>query len=331
MTHATLLLAAILLQAPPPAPAPAAADRPAPRGDAEAPPSPKDVQQALADGDPSEALRLVSRLLTLKGKAAQGLDRYELLSLKAEGHLRLRAGDAAAQALKAAAEQTDNAEKAAVARATEQLIRRSRGLTYTPKRQVKGKVVVRDPLDITDPRQRKAALAAMFADEMAELSAKVKAARAARTIPPTVKAIQAARELATLELAVNGSADQVNGVVDDLTVSTKDLLTRILEHTGKRVDQITRMANDPERVRQVIPLPYGGFDVQVAERARGLKRQDIGELKTLADTCDEVAAAGKAVRQASGSDESVFEDVIEEAGDLRMHIRRMLRGHDVDY
>jgi hypothetical protein len=294
-------------------------------------PSVKDVRDALDKGDGAEALRLVSRLLPLRGKAARDYDRYELLTLKAEAHLRLKAGDAAAQAFKLAAEQTEDREKAATARATEQLIRRSRGLAYTPKHVPKGQAAKREPIDVIDPEKRKAALRAMFADDMIELAPKIQAAKAGKTLPPALKAMEAARELAPLELAANGSADQVNGVVEELKQSCKDLLGHAMERTAKRVDQITQMANDPEVVRQVYPNPLGGFEVQVAERARGLKRQDIGQLKALADTCDEVSAGGKAVARAAGADEAEFEEVVDAADDLRMHIRRMLRAHDVEY
>jgi hypothetical protein len=325
MTYAALLISALLAQPVPAAPAHKAAPPPAGAAAAAAEPLPstKDIQAALDKGDPTEALRLVARVLPLQGKAAASYDRYELLTLKAEAHLRLKAGDAAAQAFRLAAEQTNDRERAAVARATEQLIRRSRGLSYTPRREVKGQPGKREPIDVVDPEKRKAALRAMFADEMAELAIRVRAAKATPTLPPALKAMQAARELTTLELAANGSADQVNGVVDGLKDACKDLLSRTMEKTTKRVDQITQMANDTEVVV--------GFEGDVGERRRGLKRQDIGDLKALADTCDQVAAGGKAVAQAAGADPSEFEDVVEDAGDLRMHIRRMLRAHDVEY
>ena len=327
MMNAALLLAVLFLQPPQNAQPP----NPAPAADAETAPTVADVRKALENNDGTEALRLVSQLLSLRGKAAQGLDRYELFMLKAEGHLCQRAGDAAAQSFKQAAEQTNNREQAAMARASEQLIRRSRRLAYTPKRVVKGQVAKRDPIDIVDPEKRKTALQALLVDEMAELAPKLQAAKGSRSLVPALKAMQSARDLATLELAANGSADQVNGLVEDLKQSCKELLTRTMEKSTKRIDQVTQMANDPELVRQVFPNPYGGFEVEVAERRRGLKRQDIGELKALADTCDQVAAGGKAVAKAAGVEESEFEELIEAAEDLRMHIRRMLRAHDVEY
>jgi hypothetical protein len=321
MVQITCLLAVLLA-----APAPAGPEP-------DAPPTPKEVQALIDKGDPAEALKQVARLLSLRGPAVRDYDRRELLLLKAEAHLRLRAADAAAQAFHAAADQNGNAEQAATARATELLIKRSRNLSYTPKTapRVKGGPAKHDPIDVVDPARRREALQALFADEMAELAPKLKAARAARTLPPALKAMAAARELAPLELAANGSADQVNAMVEELKGSTKELLAKALEKVTKRVDQITAMANDVERVRRVIPDIGGNFNVEVAERRRGLKRQDVGDLKALADTCDEVAAGGKAVAKAAGADESEFEELVNAAGDLRMHIRRMLRAQDVDY
>ena len=319
MIHVACLLAALLA-----APAPAAPAGPA----AGAPPTPGDVRALIDEGEAAEALKQVSRLLALRGPGARGLDRHELLVLKAEAHLRLRAGDAAAQAVKAAAEETGSREHAAVARGTELLIRRSRNLVYTPKKAPAGK---RDPIDIVDPEKRRAALRAMFADEMAELAPRLRAARAARTLPPALKAMEAARALAPLELAANGSADQSNAAADELKQSAKELLAKALEKATRRVDQITDMANDLERVRRVFPDIGGGYNVEIAQRRRGLKRQDIADLKALADTCDEVAAGGKAVAKAAGVEEAEFEELINSAEDLRMHIRRMLRAQDVDY
>ena len=335
MTYAALLLAAVLAPGPAPAKAPAAAPKPPPGAAAAAAPAdepmptPQDVRKALDGGSAAEALRLLGRLLPLKGKAAAGLDRYELLTLKAEAHLRTKAVDAAAQAFRQAAEQTENKEQAAVARASEQLVRRSRGLAYIPKHPPKGKAAV--PIEVADPEKRKAALQAMFADEMAELAPKVKLAKAARTLPPALKVMQSALELKTLELAANGSAEQVDGIVEELKTSCKDLLARTMEKATKKVDQITDMANDTERVRQIWPSPYGGYTVQAVDRRRGLRRQDISELKAIADVCDEVAAAAKAVAKASRADELEYEDQIDQAEDLRMHVRRMLRSHDIEY
>ena len=318
MIQPALVLAFIL--AAPPSP-PVAADEPLP--------SAQDVHKLLDDGKPADALKQVNRLLSLRGKAAQPYDRYELLTLKAESHLRLRAADAAAAAFRQASEATDDREQQAVARATEQLIRRSRNLVYAPKKLAKGAKA--DPIDVLPAEKRKAALQAMFADDMADLAPKVQAAREAKTLPAKLKALQSARDLAYLELAANGSADQVNGVVDELKQGAKDLLARAAEKATKRVDQITAMANDTELVRRVLP-GIGGFpEVDVVEKRRGLRRQDVTDLKQLADTCDEVRAGAKALAEASGADAVEFEEITDAAEDLRMHIRRMLRAHDVEY
>jgi hypothetical protein len=332
MIPQAMFLAALLARAVP-VDAKAAPLRPAPAAQAvdadNAPPSVADLRKLLDDGKPADVLKHVSRLLSLRGKAAQPYDRSELLTLKGEAHLRLRASDAAAQAFHQAAEATDDREKQATARATEQLIRRSRNLAYTPRKVPKGGRP--DPIDLLDPDQRRAALQAMFADDFADVAPKVAAAKDAKTLPPRLKAIQAVRELATIELAATGSADQVNGIVEDLKRGTKDLMDRVMERTTKRVDQITAMANDVERVRQVVPGIGGYSDVQISERRRGLRRQDVGDLKQLADACDEVKAGAKALAQASGAEESEFDELTEAADDLRMHIRRMLRAHDVEY
>src|SRR5688500_1419433 len=68
----------------------AAEDAPdaAPRA-ANAPISTEDIKAAYEKGDYQETLRLLGRVLALKGKAADPYDRYELLLMRAESHLKL--------------------------------------------------------------------------------------------------------------------------------------------------------------------------------------------------------------------------------------------------
>src|SRR5688572_16812533 len=66
-------------------------------------PTPEDVKAAYEKKDYKETLRLVGRVLSLKGRAAEGIDRYEMLVLKAESHLKMKATTNAIQSLEEAA------------------------------------------------------------------------------------------------------------------------------------------------------------------------------------------------------------------------------------
>ena len=292
-------------------------------------PTVEEVRKLVEAGDGPGALRHLNRLLALRGKAAEAYDRHELLTLKGDAHLRLRANEAAAVAFRLAAAATDDKVKEAVARATEQLIRRSKNLAYTPKRAAKGQPA--EPIDVVNAESRQRALAALFVDEAAPVLAKVKAAADAKNVGPMLAAMEAAREMEYLELAANGSADQINGMVEGLKERGKTMLEKVVEKAAKRVDRITERANETENVRQIIPNSRGGYRTVLIPKRRGVDRDDVTELKGIVDACDEVMAQARALAAATGGDEEEVEDLVDGADDLKVHVQRMLRVHDVNY
>jgi hypothetical protein len=313
-----LLLTVVLSAAVP------ALGQPAP---AEPVPTPESARKLIDDGKAAEALKQVNRLLAMRGKAAEGLDRHAVLLLKAEAHLRLKAAEAAAVAFRQAAGETEDAEQQAIARASEQLIRRSKNLAYTPKKVARGDKA--EPIDVVNLESRRKALGAMFVDEIAPLLPKVEAAKEAKTVAPMVKAVAAVKELDYLELAANGSADQINGIVEDVKGRGKKMLTAVVEKSTKWVDRITELSNDTTRVKRVMPTGRG-YRTALVEVRRGVSREDIVALKEIAAACDEVMVQAKALTEATGADEAELEELVESADDLRTHVRRMLRMHEVE-
>jgi len=103
-----------------------------PAASAQTPATADDAQAAYERGDYQETLRLLGRTLSLKGKAAEGLDHYAMLMMKGESHLRLRSSANALSAFDEAAKVADDDKAAADARAVAQLIRKSRGFRYDP-------------------------------------------------------------------------------------------------------------------------------------------------------------------------------------------------------
>lgn len=299
----------------------------------EALPSPDDVKKLIDDGNAGEAIKQIARLLSLRGKAAEGYDKYELLTLKADAHLRVRAGAAAAAAMRQAGDVAVAPEKKAYCRAMEELIRRSKNLAYTPRRKDKDGPKP-EPVDLVDPESRRRALAQMFTDEMAERLPQAEAAKANKSgtgVGPVIKTMASLREAEYLELAVNGSTDQISGMVEELKTSGKDILTKAVERAGKKVDRIAALANDTVPDRQVFPSRRGGYRAVTIQRRRGIQEEDIPELKKVADGCDEIVAQAQALQQASGAAEEEFEEVIDAAEDLRVHVQRMLRVHGTEY
>jgi hypothetical protein len=292
-------------------------------------PTVETVQKALKDNDAPEALKQVNRLLSLRGKAAEGLDKYELLKFKGEAHLRLKASEAAAASFRQAAAATDDPQQQALAKATEALIKKSRQLAYTPKKVAKGDKA--EPIDVVEPDSRAKAMAALFVDEVGPLLPKVDAAKKATSVAPMIRLMQAARDVEYLERAANGSADQVGGIVETLAEQGRTMLSKVIERATKRVDRITTLSNEMEQVAQVVPLSNGGYQRVLIPKRRGIKNDDVTELKGIIDALDEVVAQAKAVAQAEGKETDETEQLTDSAADLKVHVQRMLRVHNVEY
>lgn len=307
-------------------PAPAAAP---PAAQPEPLPTTDGIRQLLQSGNAPDALKQINRLLSLRGKSAEGFDKHELLTLKGDTHLKLKANEAALAAFRQAAAATDDPQEQAVARATELLIKRSKNLAYTPKKVAKGDKP--EPIDVVEPDSRQKAIAALFVDEVTPLLPKVESAKAANSVGPMIKTMAAAREVEFLERAANGSADQIGGIVQALGEQGEVMLGKVIEKATKRVDRITTLANEMEQIRQTIPTSNGGFRTTMIPKRRGIKNDDVTELKTIIDACDEVLAQAAALAQARGTGEGEVEDLTDSAEDLKVHVQRMLRVHDVEY
>ena len=302
------------------------------KSESEALPTTEEVKKQVADGNAAEAVKQIARLLSLRGKAAEAYDKYELLTLKADAHLRLRAGAAAAAAFRQAGEATEAPEKKAHCRVMEELIRRSKGLAYVPRRPDKN-AARPEPIDLVDPESRGRALGQLFKDEMSELMPHVEAAKANKSgtgVGPIIKAMASLREAEYLELAVNGSADQLRAMVEDLRNAGKDVLQKAVDRAGKQADRIATLANETVPERQVIPSSRGGYRARTIRVPRGIQEEDVPVLKKIADGCDEIVAQAGALSEASGGG-AEFEDVIDAAEDLRVHVQRMLRVHGTEY
>src|SRR5688572_12643494 len=95
MLAAVLFVADAVAGEDPPSPPSPAGERPAVAAP-DAPPTPASARKLIDENKPADALKQVNRMLSMRGKSAEGLDRYEVLMLKGEAHLRLKATEAAA-------------------------------------------------------------------------------------------------------------------------------------------------------------------------------------------------------------------------------------------
>lgn len=272
-----------------------------------------DEIQALFDkGDYSETLKQLSRLLSLKGKAAEGMDRYTLLMLRGESHLRLKANSAATQALAEAAKAAPDDEAAAKARALAILVKRSKNLVFTPKVAAGGKAAS-GGIDLTDPKRRPDAFNALYEGERAARKPVLTAADKAKTLPPIAKAMKAAAELRDLELAATGNDHESAAALDRLVQRATKLMAKGLDDAARRVEAIADRAN---QLIEVTERTNNG--TRRRTRRRGLDSDDTKELKNIVETCRKVFESSKELAEGFGQEDDVerFADLQEQAEDV---------------
>jgi hypothetical protein len=207
-----------------------------------------DQLKAQLESNPQEVLRNVARMLALKGAAAQQYDRYELLMLRGEAHLRGKAMPPAAQAFADAARETTDPAKKATARANEILMRRSKIGGYTPKPQrPSAKPASTKPfpplIPIIKEEDRKLAMEALFADEMAVAEPKLKAADNATALPPIIEAIKVAVDLGAVEQFATGGANQTKQLTANLAKRSHFLIDKALDDMNKRTEHCWQIAS----------------------------------------------------------------------------------------
>ena len=232
-----------------------AADAPPARSDtavSDALPTRTEMRESFDAGDYPRTLQQVARALAVKGDAARDYDRYELLILKAEAHLRLKNTAAAAAAFDEAAKSATHAKGAALGTVSAELVRRSRNLQYTPpapKKEKSAAAAPAEPIDITDADGRARAFTAMLEDAKAKVGAEVKAARAATTLPPVVDALAMLRDLRLLELA----AEDESGAASEMAAGLAERARALAEHP------VQQMADRVAKIEEVASREYTDY------------------------------------------------------------------------
>ena len=283
-------------------------------------PSDDDIKAAYEKGDYAEALKMLGRVLSLKGKAAAGFDRYALLILKAESHLKLRTTTNAIDTLEEAAKVAKAAKDdkgVADANALIILIKRSKNLQFTPK--VVAKKGAGGPIDITDLKRRPDALEALYTEEKALLKSKIQEAQKSKTLPPIATALKAVAALKDLELASTGKSAETSEATKDLVDRAHKLMAKALDDMTRRTARIGAAAD--ELVTQTITRADGTSETRT--RRNGLVGTDAKELQGIIDDCKRIVQSCKELTAGFTDDTEPFEDLEDQATDVAE------RAHDV--
>jgi hypothetical protein len=251
-------------------------------------PTTDEIRQMLADKQYRRVLREVARVSALKGEDAAAYDKGQLLLLRGEAQLGLRIQPGAAKSFRDAADTATRDEDRATARALAMLLSKSEDLVYTPKT---GEATGRGIDIIAD---RKAALAALLADEFAAVEPKAQDAQGAKSIADVLEAAKAAAPVGQLELAVTGSRKRVDEMMNGFATQIATLLDQTLLDLDRQADNIEQSA---QTMMAIPPEALGGRQDPkfVKAKKRGLAPGDQGALRWIMDNCREVVSRNRDV------------------------------------
>jgi hypothetical protein len=280
---------------------------PAPATEAATTPEVAQLREQFAQQKYADVLRNVARLLALRGESAKAYDRYELFTLRGEAYLRTKAPSVAAEAFKSAAKETKDPVQQARAQATGLLIRRSKATGYVPRTAAKPadsnppaltRAKLEPSLPIVEEADRKIALEALLADEMAVIEPKLKAATSATSLVPIIEATKALSDIRVLELAASGKDDRTKALSADLGTHAHQLISPEVRSMSTRVEQCwqsgSRERYATDRAGGVRDKLYGLY---------GLNSTEQGDLKKIIQTCQKLAPAAKELAAAVGTSE----------------------------
>ena len=272
------------------------------------------LQQArehLKAGRHQQALAEVSR--GLRAPEVSEADQFALLMLRGETLLALQSPQYAAEAFRDAAEATSDPENRARARASAVLVRRSRGLEYTPKGPGDAK-----PIDIVDPDSRQKAMAALLDDTRRAMEPKVREAAKADTLLPIYELLTELGDMAAVELASTRALQQTGPLLQALGERARSLIGRELRQIDRRVETTLSRAGEVE----LLVGPNVG--------RRGLHTEDREQLRQLVPYLERIAAAareGRGVANRFGNQQVVeqWEDLVLEADEMAARVEAALK------
>jgi hypothetical protein len=278
-----------------------------------APPTADEIRVQAAAGNHSAALGLISQALTLKGPAAEGIDRYELLMLKGESLLQLGQAKYAADAFEDASEATNDPAKSAAAKAAEIIIHRSPVMKYVPRTGPDS-----TPIDIKSPEQRRKAMLAARNDTLASIKQKIDAALKADDLEPMMALLPALRDVVTLEIGGAGELGESKPVFAALGTRARALIAQELKGSRAHVEELNAAASE-----------IVGFGYQVSRRGLySRERKDLAAMTEYIRQIESVSRDGLRIARMFSGEVGEWEHLATAAADLSLRIETILRRVD---
>jgi hypothetical protein len=291
--------------APAPTPTPTPAPAPAPSGaavDTGGAPSMDQLIDLLTQQKYQDLLKGVTKALALRGAASQPYNRADLLMLRGEAYLHLKQNAQAAESFAQAAKVADDADKRAIAQATELLIKRSKPTGYLPRTASTQPAIKQGtPLPIMDKEERKIAFSALLEDELAVAAPRIKAATASNSLLPVIETGRSLSDIRAIELA-SGEGDKLTKQVSErLGQHAHTLLKDALKSMETHIEDIWNAASRMQS--------HGVVDAQTGvrqERYRammGLTSTQSNDLKGTIGTLEKIVPVANDLAALTGENE----------------------------
>ncbi len=275
-----------------------------------------ELNALVEKGEYREALKGLFRATELKGEAAMGYDRYELLMLRGECQLQLKEQPSARETFAAAKKEADAGEKverSAKAGAMELLISRSTAFTYKANT---GEEKDKEVVSILDRTKRGRAMQLLLADEMAGVKARYEAALKAKSLLRVMEFAKVASGVRSLELVAAGNNTKTTTMFADLAKHAAELMDAEGTAMLARAGAIKRRAEVLVTEQVDVVDPAGKRLPTTRIRRVGLTGADKLAIKQMAETSGKFAPAAKELGSALGTATGTFESAVKKAGEV---------------
>jgi hypothetical protein len=259
------------------------------------------LRQMETSGKYQEVVRGIAVILHAGDAALSSYDLYDLQMLRAEAQVQMRSSDEAAYAFTAAAAQTRDDDKGAMARAMAELVKKSPRMVYrhTVSTTALGSATPQT-FDITQTGedQRTAALSALLDDEWTAAQPGEKAAIAStQSITPIFDFVPTGGRLHDIELAATHKTDRTDKLFADLVTHAQSMIDPVIDAMKTKVDAIQKYADKVVNVTRMWEQIHNeaeatrsdGPNGPVVQRVKHYRLQGFngGDAQTLQDIVDQ--------------------------------------------
>jgi hypothetical protein len=263
-----------------------------------------EARKTFDAGDYRQALREISKGLSLTAPEPTPDEKYQLLMLRGESLLRIGERAYAVNAFEAAANATADLQKAAVAKATAVLITLSSGPVYQPTGGAG------EPIPIVPPDSRTRAMHAAFGDQRDRHMPAIKRALEGDTLPPMLELVPRLGDMFVLELTSQGQATQTSQILQSFGEHARSLMGQELRRIRRRVASLDQLENSLIEIER----PWNSW----LDR-RGLRtaeRDDLRQLTEYAERIRDAALHGRRITRSFGLKGEDWDPVLAEATDI---------------